>query len=56
MTRIFIIFHDCCHQSFFKQKKLNRLFGFISGVLTLFPFLQWRPKPLHSSCDKQQLR
>ncbi len=53
LTRIFIIFHDCRHQSFFKQKKLNRLFGFISGVLTLFPFLQWRCRSLHSSCDKR---
>lgn len=58
LTRIFIIFHDCCHQSFFKQKKLNRLFGFISGVLTLFPFLQWqRSHSIHhatsSNLDKR---
>ena len=42
----------------FKQKKLNRLFGFISGVLTLFPFLQWqRSHSIHhatsSNLDKR---
>lgn len=28
LTRIFIIFHDCCHLSFFKQKRLNHILGF----------------------------
>ncbi|MCY8977512.1 fatty acid desaturase DesE [Bacillus atrophaeus] len=42
LTRIFIIFHDCCHQSFFKKKRYNNVLGFITGVLTLFPFLQWQ--------------
>ncbi|MPQ24476.1 Delta(5) desaturase DesA [Bacillus paralicheniformis] len=42
LTRIFIIFHDCCHLSFFKQKRHNHILGFLTGVLTLFPFLQWQ--------------
>ncbi|TWJ42420.1 Fatty acid desaturase [Bacillus paralicheniformis] len=42
LTRIFIIFHDCCHLSFFKQKRLNHILGFLTGVLTLFPYLQWQ--------------
>ncbi|MCY8177732.1 fatty acid desaturase DesE, partial [Bacillus inaquosorum] len=42
LTRIFIIFHDCCHQSFFKQKRYNHILGFLTGVLTLFPYLQWQ--------------
>lgn len=42
LTRIFIIFHDCRHQSFFKQKRYNHILGFLTGVLTLFPYLQWR--------------
>ncbi|MCY7918972.1 fatty acid desaturase DesE [Bacillus vallismortis] len=42
LTRIFIIFHDCCHQSFFKQKRYNHILGFVTGVLTLFPYLQWQ--------------
>ncbi|MFX0570991.1 fatty acid desaturase [Bacillus sp. FSL K6-4563] len=58
LVRVFIIFHDCCHQSFFKQKPLNHLFGFITGVLTLFPYLQWqRDHSIHhatsSNLDKR---
>ncbi|MCG1023319.1 fatty acid desaturase [Sutcliffiella horikoshii] len=41
MTRIFIIFHDCTHHSFFKSRKWNRAVGTVTGVLTLFPFDQW---------------
>ncbi|AYJ90629.1 fatty acid desaturase [Bacillus safensis] len=58
LVRVFIIFHDCCHQSFFKQKPLNHLFGFLTGVLTLFPYLQWqRDHSIHhatsSNLDKR---
>ncbi|WP_456272259.1 fatty acid desaturase [Bacillus sp. AK031] len=42
LTRIFIIFHDCCHYSFFKNRKANQLIGTITGVITLFPFYQWQ--------------
>jgi acyl-lipid omega-6 desaturase (Delta-12 desaturase) len=41
LTRIFIIFHDCTHHSFFKNRKVNRIIGTAMGVLTLFPFDQW---------------
>ncbi|OAH59545.1 MULTISPECIES: fatty acid desaturase [Bacillaceae] len=41
ITRIFIIFHDCCHHSFFKNRKLNRIVGTLTGVLTFFPYDQW---------------
>ncbi|WHX66252.1 fatty acid desaturase [Peribacillus frigoritolerans] len=41
LTRIFIIFHDCTHHSFFKDRRANRFVGTIMGVLTLFPFDQW---------------
>ncbi|MBM7692754.1 omega-6 fatty acid desaturase (delta-12 desaturase) [Peribacillus deserti] len=41
LTRIFIIFHDCTHHSFFKNRKANRAVGTAMGVLTLFPFDQW---------------
>lgn len=41
MTRVFIIFHDCTHHSFFKNRKWNRIVGTITGVLTLFPYEQW---------------
>ncbi|PGL71153.1 fatty acid desaturase [Bacillus sp. AFS055030] len=42
LIRIFIIFHDCCHQSFFKNKTANKVLGTITGVVTLFPFSQWK--------------
>ncbi|MDR0136557.1 fatty acid desaturase [Metabacillus idriensis] len=42
LTRIFIIFHDCCHHSFFKNRKANKILGTITGVLTLFPYSQWQ--------------
>ncbi|ART75354.1 fatty acid desaturase [Sutcliffiella horikoshii] len=41
MTRIFIIFHDCTHHSFFKNRKWNRAVGTLTGVITMFPFDQW---------------
>ncbi|WP_152656560.1 fatty acid desaturase [Oceanobacillus sp. CFH 90083] len=42
MVRTFIIFHDCAHQSFFKNPKLNRILGTITGVITHFPFEKWK--------------
>ncbi|MBS4176839.1 fatty acid desaturase [Lederbergia citrea] len=42
LVRIFIIFHDCTHGSFFKNRTANRILGTITGVLTLFPFEQWK--------------
>lgn len=41
LVRIFIIFHDCCHHSFFKNRLANKILGTITGVLTLFPYEQW---------------
>lgn len=41
LTRIFIIFHDCTHHSFFKNRGANRIVGTAMGVLTIFPFDQW---------------
>lgn len=40
--RTFIIFHDCAHLSFFKNKKANRIIGTITGMMTLFPYEQWK--------------
>ncbi|WP_245890197.1 fatty acid desaturase [Rummeliibacillus pycnus] len=42
VVRTFIIFHDCTHGSFFKNKKANDLVGFITGVLTLFSYEKWK--------------
>ena len=42
VIRIFIIFHDCTHMSFFKNKEANRIVGTITGIITLFPFEKWK--------------
>src|SRR5208283_6204745 len=42
MVRIFIIFHDCGHGSFFKSRKANDVLGVITGVLTFTPYYLWR--------------
>ena len=44
MVRIFIIFHDCGHGSFFKSQHANDFVGFVTGVLTFTPYHQWRHK------------
>jgi len=41
-VRIFIIFHDCTHGSFFKSQKANDIVGIISGLLTFTPYHEWR--------------
>ena len=42
LVRIFILFHDCCHGSFFSSRRANTILGYIAGVLTFTPFEQWR--------------
>ena len=42
LVRIFIIFHDCGHGSFFKSRQANDLWGFVTGLLTFTPYYHWR--------------
>jgi omega-6 fatty acid desaturase (delta-12 desaturase) len=42
LVRIFIIFHDCGHQSFFASRRANDIVGYLTGVLTYTPFHDWR--------------
>lgn len=42
LVRLFILFHDCCHGSFFPSRRMNTLFGSLAGVLTFTPFAAWR--------------
>jgi omega-6 fatty acid desaturase (delta-12 desaturase) len=42
LVRVFIIFHDCGHGSYFKSRRANDVVGFITGLLTFTPFYQWR--------------
>ena len=42
LIRIFIIFHDCTHGSFFTSPRLNLLFGRIISVFVFTPFEHWK--------------
>lgn len=42
VVRVFIIFHDCGHGSFFKSKRANDIVGFIAGMITFTPYGHWR--------------
>ena len=41
LVRLFIIFHDCGHGSFFESGKLNDSVGFIIGILSFTPYFSW---------------
>ncbi len=41
LARIFIIFHDCGHGSFFRSEKLNRWVGIPLGLLSFTPYHRW---------------
>jgi acyl-lipid omega-6 desaturase (Delta-12 desaturase) len=41
LIRIFIIFHDCGHRSFFKLTRTNNFVGIIMGILAFTPFFRW---------------
>jgi acyl-lipid omega-6 desaturase (Delta-12 desaturase) len=42
MVRCFIIFHDCCHGSFFRAVRTNDRLGLVMGVLVLTPYYEWK--------------
>jgi omega-6 fatty acid desaturase (delta-12 desaturase) len=41
LIRMFIIFHDCGHGSFFKSKRANDILGNLLGILTFTPYDKW---------------
>ena len=41
-VRMFIVFHDCTHGSFFRSRRANEIVGFVTGVLSFTPFQHWR--------------
>ncbi len=42
LMRIFVLFHDCAHGSFFRSPRANEVWGFLTGVLTFTPYREWR--------------
>lgn len=41
LVRVFIIQHDCGHQSFLGSKKWNNTIGFICSIFTSLPYKYW---------------
>jgi omega-6 fatty acid desaturase (delta-12 desaturase) len=42
MIRVFILFHDCTHQSFTASSKWNERLGYFFGILTFTPYAAWQ--------------
>lgn len=42
MVRAFILFHDCCHGSFFESRTANDWVGRILGVIVFTPYDYWK--------------
>jgi omega-6 fatty acid desaturase (delta-12 desaturase) len=41
-VRLFVLFHDCAHGSFFPSRRVNEAVGFLLGIFLLTPFHAWR--------------
>ena len=41
LIRVFIVFHDAGHGSFFRHSRWNRAIGYLAGILTFTPFQHW---------------
>jgi acyl-lipid omega-6 desaturase (Delta-12 desaturase) len=42
LVRVFIIFHDCGHGSFFRSRLANDVVGVLTGLLCFTPYYHWR--------------
>jgi omega-6 fatty acid desaturase (delta-12 desaturase) len=42
LVRVFILFHDCSHGSFFASRRANLILGYVTGILTFTPFEDWK--------------
>jgi omega-6 fatty acid desaturase (delta-12 desaturase) len=42
LMRLFIIFHDCGHGSFFRSRRLNDIVGIVTGFFAFTPYYRWR--------------
>src|SRR3989442_12831701 len=42
LVRVFIIFHDCGHGSYFKSRRANQILGTFTGLLAFTPYWHWR--------------
>jgi omega-6 fatty acid desaturase (delta-12 desaturase) len=42
LIRVFIVFHDCAHGSFFRTRRANNVLGAAIGLLVWLPFRSWQ--------------
>ena len=58
LVRIFIIQHDCGHQSFLKSKKLNNFIGRVCSVFSFIPYRYWAKTHNfhHGHCGQLEVR
>ena len=42
LVRVFVVFHDCTHDSLLPSRRANSWAGRVLGLLVLSPFYQWR--------------
>lgn len=47
LVRLFIIFHDCGHGSFFRSRKANTFVGVTLGIFTFTPYFNWHKKHMN---------
>ncbi len=47
LLRVFVLMHDCGHNSLFRTARLNRLFGFVLGVVASMPQYVWSRHHAH---------
>ena len=58
LVRIFIIQHDCGHQSFTKSKQLNNLIGRVCSLFSFIPYRYWAKTHNfhHGHCGQLEVR
>ena len=54
--RVFSLMHDSGHGSLFRFKPLNRLFGFLFGVLSGMPQYVWSQRHAFHHKDRKSTR
>ncbi len=55
LVRIFIVQHDCGHQSFLKSRKWNDAIGFVASFFSTIPYKYWSRSHSHHHAHNGQL-
>ncbi len=55
LVRVFVLFHDCVHGSFFRSARANRIAGYLLGALAYTSFDAWRFEHLRHHANQGNL-